>query len=92
MTEPRPIKRAVALKYDAEDSQAPRVVATGSGDAAAAILAAAEEHGVPVEEDEALLELLAGCDVGEEIPPELYEAVAELLTWLYRLEGRLIAG
>ncbi len=92
MNEERPIKRAVALSYDAEESSAPHVVATGSGEAAAAILAAALEHGVPVEEDEALLELLAGCDVGDEIPPELYEAVAELLTWLYRLEGRLTAG
>jgi len=92
MTDERQIKRAVALKYDAEESSAPRVVATGSGDAASAILAAAQEHGVPIEEDEALLELLAGCEIGDEIPPELYEAVAELLTWLYRLEGRLIAG
>ena len=92
MTDERQVKRAVALKYDAEESSAPRVVATGSGDAASAILAAAQEHGVPIEEDEALLELLAGCEIGDEIPPELYEAVAELLTWLYRLEGRLIAG
>ena len=92
MTDERQVKRAVALKYDAEESSAPRVVATGSGDAASAILAAAQEHGVPIEEDEALLELLAGCEIGDEIPPELYEAVAELLTWLYRLEGRLITG
>ena len=88
----REIKRAVALRYEAAETSAPRVVATGSGEAAAAILAAAEEHGVPVEEDDALLEMLATCEVGEEIPPELYEAVAELLTWLHRLEGRLDAG
>ena len=88
----REVKRAVALRYGAAETSAPRVVATGSGEAAAAILAAAEEHGVPVEEDDALLEMLATCEVGEEIPPELYEAVAELLTWLHRLEGRLDAG
>ncbi|MCH2102881.1 MAG: EscU/YscU/HrcU family type III secretion system export apparatus switch protein [Planctomycetes bacterium] len=88
----REVKRAVALRYEAAETSAPRVVATGSGEAAAAILAAAEEHGVPVEEDDALLEMLATCEVGEEIPPELYEAVAELLTWLHRLEGRLDAG
>ena len=86
------IRQAVALSYDAEDSTAPRVVASGSGDIAEAILAAALEHGITVEEDEALLGLLATCEVGEEIPPELYEAVADLLTWLYRLEGRLTAG
>ena len=88
----REVKRAVALRYEAAETSAPRVVATGSGEAAAAILAAAEEHGVPVEQDDALLEMLATCEVGEEIPPELYEAVAELLTWLHRLEGRLDAG
>ena len=88
----REVKRAVALRYEAAETSAPRVVATGSGEAASAILAAAEEHGVPVEEDDALLEMLATCEVGEEIPPELYEAVAELLTWLHRLEGRLDAG
>lgn len=88
----REVKRAVALRYEAAETSAPRVVATGSGEAAAAILAAAEEHGVPVEEDDALLEMLATCEVGEEIPPELYEAVAELLTWLHRLEGCLDAG
>ena len=88
----REVKRAVALRYEAAETSAPRVVATGSGEAAAAILAAAEEHGVPVEEDDALLEMLATCEVGEEIPPEVYEAVAELLTWLHRLEGRLDAG
>ena len=88
----REVKRAVALRYGAAETSAPRVVATGSGEAAAAILAAAEEHGVPVEQDDALLEMLATCEVGEEIPPELYEAVAELLTWLHRLEGRLDAG
>jgi len=92
MKSERPLKRAVALSYDGADSSAPRVVASGSGEAAAAILSAAAEHGVPIEEDEALLELLASCDVGDEIPPELYEAVAELLTWLYRLEGRLCTG
>ena len=85
-------KQAVALRYDSEVERAPRVVASGSGSTAEAILAAAAEHGIPVEEDVALLGLLAECEVGEEIPPELYEAVAELLTWLYRLEGRLLAG
>ena len=92
MSEMRRPKQAVALRYDAETESAPRVVASGRGDAAEAILAAAAEHGIPVEEDEVLLDLLAGCEVGDEIPPELFEAVAELLTWLYRLEGRLLAG
>jgi len=91
MSKERDPKQAVALSYDEEGACAPRVVASGRGATAEAILAAAQEHGVPVEEDEALLGLLSACEVGEEIPPELYEAVAELLTWLYRLEGRLLA-
>jgi flagellar biosynthesis protein len=90
MSAPSDPKQVVALRYDAEREGAPKVVASGRGDAAEAILAAAHEHGVPVEEDAALLGLLAGCEVGEEIPAELYEAVAELLTWLYRVEGCLL--
>ncbi len=90
MSAPSDPKQVVALRYDGEEEGAPRVVASGRGAAAEAILAAALEHGVPVEEDAALLGLLAGCEVGEEIPAELYEVVAELLTWLYRVEGRLL--
>ena len=89
MSEARREKQAVAVRYDAEREHAPRVVAIGRGSVAEAILAAAAEHEIPIEEDEALLGLLAESEVGEEIPPELFEAVAELLTWLYRLEGRL---
>ena len=76
-----PATHPIILHADlhAEDERAPRVIASGKGSTAEAILAAAAEHGIPVEEDEALLGLLAECEVGEEIPPELYEAVAELL-------------
>ena len=59
------------------------------GRVAGAVVGAGGERGVRVEEGGALLGRLAECEVGEEIPPELFEAVAELLTWLYRLEGRL---
>ena len=91
MSAPSDPKEVVALRYDSHMEGAPRVVASGRGASAEAILAAALEHGIPVEEDAALLGLLAGCELGEEIPAELFEAVAELLTWLYRLEGRLLA-
>ena len=90
MSAPSDSKQVVALRYDAEASGAPKVVASGRGAAAEAILTSANEHGVPVQEDAALLGLLAGCEVGEEIPAELYEAVAELLTWIYQVEGRLL--
>ena len=77
--------RAVALRYDDESDSAPRVVAAGEGAVAEAILALARENDIPVREDADLLSLLAGCELGDEIPAELYEAVAELLTFLYRL-------
>ena len=53
-------------------------------DVAAALV---REHGIPVREDEDLVELLSGLDLGEEIPAELYEVVAEVLSYLYRLNG-----
>ena len=81
--------RVVALRYDEDEGRAPRVVASGAGEVARHILEVARAKGVPVREDPDLVELLAACDLGDEIPLELYEAVAELLTWLYRLNGAL---
>lgn len=81
--------RAVALRHETSSERAPEVVAKGVGDVAAQLLAVAQEAGVPVREDPDLLELLAGCHLGDEIPVELYGAVAELLTWLYGINGRL---
>ncbi len=81
------IRRALALGYDPEKDQAPRVLAAGGGDVAERILQAAAEHGIPVREDPELLEVLAGLDVGEEVPLAAYQAVAEILAFIYRLEG-----
>jgi flagellar biosynthesis protein len=79
-------KRATALRYDGRD--APRVVATGKGLVAEKILEAAREAGVPLREDAMLMEALATLELEQEIPPELYRAVAEALAWAYRLSGR----
>jgi len=81
--------RAVALRYDESASHAPQVVAKGAGDVAQRILAAAESAGVPVHADADLVELLSACHLGDEIPAELYAAVAELLTWLYGINAAL---
>ncbi|HET6849698.1 MAG TPA: EscU/YscU/HrcU family type III secretion system export apparatus switch protein [Gaiellales bacterium] len=78
-------RRAAALRYDGRD--APRVVATGRGLVAEKILEAAREAGVPLREDPALMEALATLELEQEIPPELYRAVAEALAWAYRLSG-----
>ncbi len=76
---------AVALTYQSHDP-APRVVAQGRGLIAQAIIQRAKEHGVFVHESEDLVGLLMQVELDQHIPPQLYLAVAELLTWLYRLE------
>lgn len=74
-------KRAVALSYDYEDT-APKVVAKGSGLVAQNILDSAAKHDVPVYEDEKLAKMLTQLDIGDNIPPELYEIVAEVIVFI----------
>ncbi|KYG92821.1 EscU/YscU/HrcU family type III secretion system export apparatus switch protein [Paenibacillus sp. S33] len=80
------IKKAVALKYTPGESEAPIVVAKGSGRIADSILEKAKEHGVPVQEDAALVEVLSKLDLDEQIPAELYQLVAEVLTYIYQMD------
>jgi flagellar biosynthesis protein len=87
VSEPRPPRRAAALRYEAGSDQAPRVVAAGSGVVAERILAEARAAGVPVRDDAALAEALAALDLGAHVPESLYRAVAESLAWAYRLES-----
>jgi len=81
-------KKAVALKYEPEKDQAPRVVAKGRGRLAELILEVARKHGIPIRQDSALVEALSKVELSAEIPPELYEAVAVVLAWAYRLNQR----
>jgi flagellar biosynthesis protein len=81
------MRKAAALRYDGKDA-APTVIATGRGAIADRILAAAREAGVPVREDQLLAEALAALELGTEVPPELYQAVAEALVWAYALSSR----
>jgi flagellar biosynthesis protein len=78
---------AVALEYDFKG--APRVTAKGRGAVAESILALAREHGVTVEENPILAEALSGIDLDQEIPEALYRAVAEVLTFVLRAQGKL---
>ena len=82
-----PRRRAAALRYEPGHG-APRVVASGQGHIADRILALAHEHGVPVKEDPALATALAQLELDREIPPQLFAAVAEVVGFLYRLQGR----
>lgn len=77
---------AVALTYMQANGGAPKVVAKGRGMIAQAIIERAKQHGIFVHESEDLVGLLMKVELDQEIPPELYLAVAELLAWLYRLE------
>ena len=77
-------RSSVALRYDG--AQAPVVVATGMGEVAEAIRVKAEESGVPVIEDPTLANLLTQVPLGEEIPPALYRAVAEVLVFVMHME------
>ena len=79
-------KKAAALRYEAKKDEAPRVVASGQGVMAERIIEIAKESGVPIVEDPALASALLFVELGEEIPIELYEAVARVLAFLYRLD------
>lgn len=79
------VREAIALAYRQTDA-APRVVAKGKGLVAEEIIARAREHGVFVHESPELVALLTQVDIDQHIPPQLYQAIAELLAWLYRIE------
>ncbi len=80
-----PNQQAIALTYGAGD-YAPKVVAKGRGLIAEKIIARAKEHNVFVHESKDLVALLMQVDLDDHIPPALYQAIAEVLAWLYKLE------
>jgi flagellar biosynthesis protein len=79
------IKKAVALKYERGKDAAPKVTAKGRGAVADKILALARENRIPIEKDSTLMEALYRLDINEEIPEELFQVVAELLAFIYRM-------
>jgi flagellar biosynthesis protein len=86
---PTPIKKAVALKYAPEKSAAPVLIAKGKGHMAETILQKAKENGIPIQEDASLVEVLSKLDLEQEIPAELYQLVAEVLSFIYRSDSRM---
>lgn len=81
----QPKRRAVALRYDQGQDEAPTVVASGQGLVADKIVELARESAIPVQEDAALAESLAQVEIGTAIPEELYPVVAELLVFINRM-------
>ncbi|HIQ39710.1 MAG TPA: type III secretion protein [Sulfurivirga caldicuralii] len=80
-------RKAVALKYEGQG--APRVIAKGERYLAEQIIALARQAGVPIMQDPALVQLLSQVELDAEIPPELYQAVATLLAFVYRMEQKV---
>lgn len=82
-------KKAAALRYRQGIDAAPTVVAKGRGLIADRIIELARSHGVPIREDRTMVEVLSALELYEDIPPELYKAVAEILAFIYKVSGRL---
>lgn len=80
-------RKAVALKYDKEKDHAPKVIAKGRGEIAQKIIEIGAAHNLPLYEDKNLVQILEALELETEIPPELYRAVAEVLAFIYRLNG-----
>ncbi|MBN1613656.1 MAG: EscU/YscU/HrcU family type III secretion system export apparatus switch protein [Deltaproteobacteria bacterium] len=81
-------KMAAALKYDRTSDQAPKLVAKGRGYIAEKILEVAAKAGVPMRSDPSLVQILCRLDMDEQIPVELYRAVAEILAFVYAMNER----
>lgn len=78
-------KQAIALSYDPDDD-APKVIATGTGALAERIIEKAKEADVPIHQDNKLADVLSKLEIGDMIPPELYEVVAEILVFVDRMD------
>ncbi len=84
-----PVRLAIAIKYETKKHRAPLIVAKGGGLVAERIKKIARKHDVPIVENKVLARLLfRTCDIGEEVPTKLYQAVAEVIAYVYKLKNR----
>lgn len=81
----KPLQKAVALRYDTKKDSAPKILGKGQGKIADNIIKLAHKHDIPIKEDADLVELLSKVDIDKEVPPNLYKAVAEVFTFLYKI-------
>ena len=79
-------KKAVALKYDMQQDNAPRVIAKGKGHVAEHILATAQKNSIPIYQNKTLVNMLMALEIDREIPPELYKAIAEVMAYVYKMD------
>jgi len=83
--------QAVALRYEPKKDRAPKIAGKGRGHVAEKILELARQHNIPIREDKNLLQILSRLDLHQEVPPEVYKAVAEILAFIYRLSNRTLS-
>lgn len=81
-------QKAAALRYDKNKDSAPRLVAKGSGPIAERIIEIARANGITVYEDKELIELLSRIELYQVIPVELYQVIAEVLAFVYRMNKK----
>ena len=87
--QPKPAPASIAVALDYQPGQTPRVVATGRGHVGERIVEVAKAHGVPLQRDPALAAALSTLELDEEIPEQLYRAVAQVLGFILRAAGKL---
>jgi flagellar biosynthesis protein len=84
-------KQVVALRYEPKKDRAPRIAGKGRGHVAEKLLELARQHNIPIRQDKNLLQILSHLDLHQEVPPDVYQAVAEILAFVYRLSNRTLA-
>ncbi|PLY11220.1 MAG: type III secretion system protein [Arcobacter sp.] len=85
MDNDKKILKAAALKYKMNEDNAPTMVAKGSGELASNIIKIAKENNIPIKKDEDLVELLTKLDINQQIPNNMYKAVAQVFAFIYDL-------
>lgn len=82
------VLKAAALKYDLDKDNAPKITAKGKGELAKQIIKIAKEKDIPIKKDEDLVELLTKLEIDQEIPPDMYKAIAEIFAFIYDLSQK----
>lgn len=77
---------AAVIRYDAEQGEAPSIVAHGKGKVADEIIKLAMKNNIPLQEDPSLVQNLIDMDLGDNVPPQLYSVIAEILLMIERIE------
>ena len=84
-------RQAAALRYEPKQDRAPKLIAKGQGALAEKLIELARQHDIPIRQDKNLLQILSRLDLNEEIPAQVYQVVAEILAFIYRLSNRRLA-